>query len=389
MPGKQEKSVYVVRFSRMSVNDSWEWTFTSRKAAELTMRRVQANPRNLHAHIIERELMARAPKADVVSAEIGLDGVVTNPAGPFAEREERTTATLELVRLWDKHLLYTGPGTSKKQAALDANQTRKKLADMGLWPREQDMKALILGYEQLPWWLTRPPEPAATDMPKAFYGLALCPDCSQQMVETEGEGELLYSCPQGATGKNPDCRSKALPAGEARSRIISILMERFTRNEDHLKLCRQLQGNSQDPDYHRSLAQELLDTDAEIHQQIREGNYHESLQKDLNETEEERTSIREAVTDCLKDGADPLIALEPFVRSGGRHADVEMSRYLRKLLMRHDSEGSPKWTKDHVRCAEVVPEHEIVHYRDITEEGKLIWEKADSQSHINRILNRT
>ena len=389
MPGKQEKSVYVVRFSRMSVNDPWEWTFTSRKAAELTMRRVQANPRNLHVHIIERELMARAPKADVVSAEIGLAGVVTNPAGPFAESEERTTVTLELVRLWDKHLLYTGPGTSKKQAALDANQTRKKLADMGLWPREEDIRTLVTGYGNLPWWLTRPPEAADPEMPKALYGLVLCPDCNQQMVETEMEGDLLYSCPQGALGINPDCRSKAVPAEDARKRIISTLIERFAGDtDDQLKLCRQLQGDSQDPDYHRSPSP---GTPGHRH-----GDTPADQKNDRLRMPPEKAGRETGRTRKHQGGSQSLLGERRrsshrpgTVRALRRgHARTEIARYLSSLLMCDDSQGNLQWTKEHLRCAEVIPEHEIVHYRGRTGEDNLIWEKADINSHLDRVENR-
>ena len=100
-----------------------------------------------------------------------------------------------------------------------------------------------------------------------------------------------------------------------------------------------------------------------------------------------RAEVRAEMENCAENGDDPLAVLESWGENPSYHAGLFGKRYVSMLLTRPDSAGAADWMRDRVRCAEMTPGEERIHYRRPMGKAKTIWDRADTKSFIKRAEN--
>ena len=396
------QKVYTFTSSRIdwSLNfRSKTWAFTTRDAADLARIRMSGNPEMAIGQVQETTLRTEAPKANTGSAAIDIKGAVSPAAGPFYDGAENPSQRLKMIG-WS--LIYSGPADSEEQAQRDAQALHTRLVKANLWPESKaELDRILSGYHGLPWWLERPPYEPKPGRTLALHGILVCPDCSRFLEEGPGDQDI-YVCPGGESGENPDCRCKNVPAQEAGKRIITSLLERTVDYETQNRAARDIQGNSTDPEYHRTLAGEALQRDTKREEKRRRlEEDHEGLFALTQGERNDRERVRTALGECVQDGNDPLAALSQLKWQANRRMGMKIERaihdYLEMLLERNDSKGARKWLRSRVRCAEAVPEGEAIHYvgsptkydtKTRAPKHAPIWERADQTYRVEQMMTR-
>ena len=378
---RRPKTIHVVRFNDITTGESREWIFTSQKTAQLAIIRLSDNPDAANITATEKEIRATAPVARTVAARINLDGAVLETTGPFADTAGNDTVRLANNQLVDKpDMTYTGPGHSKKQAKENAQQLRADLIKANLWPQSPtELMQITHQYQGLPWWLRQPPTTPAPGRGNALHGLLICPDCSQFLDERWEHEEAIYDCP----GSNPECRCKNIPSNDARHRIITSLLNTVEKQENYLATARQIQGDSTDAEYLRSLATHTLETEEEIHHHLIKISQRDNINVEFDD--DARATLRAAIKECIESGYDPLAQLQAMAGTCGTQWQHMLARYVMMLLTRPDSNGAAEWMRHHIRCAEIVPGAERIHYRRPYGPNGILQQNADTKSFMKRI----
>ena len=381
---RKPKTVYTIQCSDANSHTSQRWNFSNRKAAETALKRLSAHPTATCWPIVEQEVWSNAPVSDTFSTTLSLDGAVQETAGPFPNMSNSSEPQMRYEHYVSGQLTYIGPAGSKRQATEQAKQALDYLIDRNLLPQTPaERRRLVEQYHGVPWWMEKPPATPEPGDGTAMHGLLICPDCSRFLDEAMVDEEDVYNCP----GDNPGCRCKNLPAEETKHRIINSLKHRMLEEHQLLDAARELQGHTTDSQYLQALAQQTLDTDESIHNFLASQQL-ESLQQSIRDAAEDRAEATASIKACLTSGTDPLKVLESKRETGGHHWKVLNNRYVTMLLRRTDSAGAADWIKQHVRCAEVVPDKERIHYQQPSGRALVMWEKADSESYIERVTKR-
>ena len=382
---RQTKTIYTVQCSDPKTNAHRRWHFSNQAAAETAIKRLSAHPTATCSVIIKEELWSNAPTADTVSATMSLNGTVLETAGPFPNLDGNDTARLVYDHHSDGQLLYTKPGTSKRQANEGARQMWEFLTERSLLPASHEQaRTLMDQYRGLPWWLETPPTIPEPGHGTALHGLLICPDCSRFLDEAKASGKDVYNCP----GDEPTCRCKNVPAEQGMGRIIQSLKLRVLEDHQMLDAAREIQGWTTDGHYHRSLAQEALDIDERNQQHLIKIAKSQYLRELIGQEPEERAAVRAAMQASTKTGSDPLSALESIRETGGCHHQFFSNQYVYTLLKRPDSARAADWMRQHIRLAEVVQDAERIHYRQPSGKEQIMWENADDESFTKRVKTK-
>ena len=380
---RQPRTTYAVTCSDARGRVSRRWRFTNRPAAETALKRLSGHP-TAECRLETEELWTSAPPADTVRVLMSLDGEVLQTSKPFPNLRADRRTTMTQDGYGDGSLMVDLPATSTRGGRDNATRLWEFLSARHLVPETaHDMRSLIAHYRGLPWWIERPATPGDPERRPALHGLLICPECSRFLDETTIDGRRIYSCP----GGRPACRCRELPADNTRQLIIWNLRHLLCPDEHVLETARELQGPSADPQYHRELALQTIETDDRIRRGLEEEtDEHMSIREWLAREPEERAELRAAITECAEQGRDPLAELEDQQDAGGEHHQTFSVRYLMMLLTRDDSAGAATWFRRHVRCIDPTPGAEQIHYRQLSGRERRMWDAADSDTYLKRVV---
>ena len=153
--------------------------------------------------------------------------------------------------------------------------------------------------------------------------------------------------------------------------------------ESDLATARQMQGDSTDAEYHRSLATHTLETEEKIHNYLIKISQRDNIKVEFDD--DARATLRAAIEECIESGYDPLAQLQAMAGNCGRQWKSMLARYVMMLLTRPDPNGAAEWMRHHIRCAEVVPDAERIHYRRPCGPNGILQQNADTESFMKSI----